>query len=582
MKEKTVETKMKISNRLTTRLTIAAACGALALTSMMGGSTTFAAPAAVKAEPVSPGGPAMVRRLTPSQYQQIISDVFGPDIKLGGRFEPDVRKDGLLAVGTSGISVSISGLAQYDTMARTIASQVVDEQHRAALIPCKPANTRQPDEACARQFLEKAGRMLYRRPLTQQELQLRVAAAGEAATTLKNFYSGLSLSLAGMLSSSQFLFRHEMSEADPENPGMRRLDSYSKAQRLSFFLWNTAPDSALLAAAESGEIQTKKGLEKQVTRMLASPRLEDGVRAFFTDMLEFDRFANFAKDPQIYPKFTGAAADDAQEQTLRTIVDQVLTQNGDYRDLFTTRKTFLTPLLGSLYSVPVAKVTANGAPDQWTPYEYPEGDPRGVGILTQASFVALHSHPGRSSPTVRGKAVREVLLCQRVPDPPGNVAFNVVQDTADPVYKTARARLKAHATEAMCTGCHKITDPIGLAMENFDSAAGFRTRENGETIDTTGDLNGKKYNDAIGLGQAIHDDPATASCLVNKLFAYASGRTATRAEREWMAFMVKGFADGGYRIPSLMRQISTSDAFYRVKDQAEETKAADASAAEKK
>jgi hypothetical protein len=570
--------KMTISSRLKKQLSAAAACGVLALG--MGMSADAAPPATAQAEPASPGGPAMVRRLTPSQYTQIIADVFGPDLKIGGRFEPDIRQDGLLAVGTSRISVSVSGLAQYDTMARTIASQVVDEQHRAALIPCKPADVKKADEACAKEFLSKAGRMLYRRPLTDEELALRVKAANEAAGTLKNFYNGLSLSLAGMLSSSQFLFRHEVSEPDPANPGQMRLDAYSKAQRLSFFLWNTAPDSALLAAAESGELQTKKGLDKQVERMLASPRLEDGVRAFFTDMLEFDRFANFAKDPQIYPKFTTAAADDSREQTLRTIVDLLLTQKGDYRDLYTTRKTFLTPLLGSIYSVPVAKVTANGAPDQWTPYEYPEGDPRGVGILTQASFVALHSHPGRSSPTVRGKAVREVLLCQKVPDPPGNVNFTVVQDTTNPVYKTARARLKAHATEAMCTGCHKITDPIGLAMENFDSAAGYRTSENGETIDTTGDLNGKKYTDAVGLGKAIHDDPATASCLVNKVFAYASGRPAAKPEREWMGYMVKAFADGGYRLPGLLRNVATSDAFYRITEPAETTKAADASTAQ--
>jgi hypothetical protein len=567
---------MTISSRLNKRMTIAAASGALLATTMLGAS--FDVAAAPLVEPVSPGGPAMVRRLTPSQYQHIISDVFGPDLKLGGRFEPDIRQDGLLAVGTSRISISVSGLAQYDTMARTIASQVVDEQHRAALIPCKPADAKKADEACAKEFLSKAGRMLYRRPLTDSELQLRVTAAGEAATTLKNFYSGLSLGLAGILSSSQFLFRQEIAEPDPANPGQFRLDAYSKASRLSFFLWNTAPDSALLAAAESGELQTKKGLEKQVNRMLASPRLENGVRAFFTDMLEFDRFNNFAKDPAIYPKFTTAAADDSQEQTLRTIVDHLLAQNGDYRELLTTRKTFLTPLLGSIYSVPVPKVTANGAPDQWVPFEYPEGDQRGVGILTQASFVALHSHPGRSSPTVRGKAVREVLMCQKVPDPPGNVEFNVVQDTENPVYKTARTRLQAHATEAMCTGCHKITDPIGLAMETFDSAAGYRTTEHGEAIDTAGDLNGKKFADAVELGKVLSQDPALTSCIVNKVFAYASGRTATRGEREWMTYVVKSFAEGGHRMPNLLRQVATSDAFFRVVPPAPDTKAADASA----
>src|SRR6202012_873367 len=127
---------------------------------------------------------------------------------------------------------------------------------------------------------------------------------------------------------------------------------------------------------------------------------------------------------------------------LRTIVDHLLTRRGDYRDLFTTGKTFLTPTLGAIYAVPVADdaTSANGTPDSWTPYEFPAGDPRGVGILTQAGFVALHSHPGRSSPTLRGKALREVLLCQKVPDPPGNVNFTIVQDTGSTQYKTARER----------------------------------------------------------------------------------------------------------------------------------------------
>ena len=154
----------------------------------------------------------------------------------------------------------------------------------------------------------------------------------------------------------------------------------------------------------------------------------------------------------------------------------------------------------------------------------------------------------------------------------------MVQDTENPVYKTARTRLQAHATEAMCTGCHKITDPIGLAMETFDSAAGYRTTEHGEAIDTAGDLNGKKFADAVELGKVLSQDPALTSCIVNKVFAYASGRTATRGEREWMTYVVKSFAEGGHRMPNLLRQVATSDAFFRVVPPAPDTKAADASA----
>lgn len=539
--------------------TITIASCALATATMLCADVSIAA-----SEPLTDGGPASVRRLLPDQYRNIIADIFGSDIEIGGRFEPDMRQEGLLAVGSGRISVTGSGLAQYDAMARGIAEQALDLDHRDLFMPCKPASLTQPDEVCARTMLSKAGLHLYRRPLTEEELNLRVGAATEATNVLGDFYQGLALSMGGMLSSPQFLFRRERLEPDPDNPGGYRLDAYSKAERLSFFLWNTSPDAELLEAAANGAVHTENGLLAQVDRLLASSRVEDGVRAFFEDMLHFDRFATFSKDPAIYPKFTNDATEASREQTLRTIVDVLLTGEGDYRDLFTTRKTFLNPLMGSVYGVPVPKSTANGAPDPWVPYTYAEDDPRAAGILMHASFVALHSHPGRTSPTLRGKAIREILMCQHVPDPPGEVEFNVVQDTNNPVYKTARTRLEAHATEPMCTGCHKITDPMGLAMENFDAAAGFRTTENGEVIDTSGSIDGKSFANAVELGRVIHDHPAVTDCIVNRTYSYAVGRAPSKGEGEWMKYLKEQFVSNGHRFPDLMRSIVSSAAFYRV------------------
>jgi hypothetical protein len=171
----------------------------------------------------------------------------------------------------------------------------------------------------------------------------------------------------------------------------------------------------------------------------------------------------------------------------------------------------------------------------------------------QVSFLALHSHPGRTSPTLRGKALRETVLCQKVPDPPGNVNFNVVQDTKNPLYKTVRQRLEAHRTQPTCTGCHKMMDPIGLSLENFDSIGTYRAAENGST------------SNAEGLGKAVHDHPATTACLVNRLYAYAVGRQPTKSESQWLrADLLKDFAADGYKLRPLMRQIVTSDVFTRV------------------
>jgi hypothetical protein len=534
--------------KLNLKRSFAAACGAIALLSL----ASCDDPA-----PKSSGGPATVRRVTKDQYAAIIGDIFGADIKIQGRFDPDVREGGLLAIGTSHVSVTPSSLEQYDSIARGIAAQVVDEHHRVQLFGCQPASATAPDDACAAQFLGEVGHQLYRRPLTGQELKAQVAVAHEAAGTLGSFYEGIATSLAIMLESPRFLFREETAEPDPDHSGALRLTAFSKATRLSFFLWNTTPDDALLAAAESGELNSKRGLDRQVDRMLASPRLKSGVRAFFTDMLGFDAMATLAKDPEVYPKFTPTLIGDAQEQTLRTLTDHLLTRNGDYRDVFTTRHTYLTQLLGAIYRVPV------GTKGGWEAHDFPDGDPH-AGIVTEVSFLALHSHPGRSSSTLRGKAVREILLCQQVPTPPANVNFSIVQDTKNANLRTARDRLTAHRTQPTCAGCHKIIDPIGLSLENFDGLGAHRDQENGAPIDASGELDAAKFEGAAGLGQTLHDDPAATACLVNRLYGYGAGRAPVTGEAEWMKYLQARFAAEGYRLPDLLRSIVTSDAFYRI------------------
>ncbi len=509
----------------------------------------------------SPGEP-VARRLSAQQYETIITDVFGAEIQLGGRFEPDVRIDGLLAIGASHVSVTPSGMEQYDVMANAIASQVVSPARRDLLVPCKPTAANAPDDDCARNFLSKVGRLLFRRPLTQAELQAYVDASHAATQMLGNFDKGLSMSLAAMLKSPQFLFRQAVVEADPDNEGSYRLDAYSKASQLSFFLWNAAPDPELLAAAESGALHTRKGLKQQVQRMIDSPRLEASVRAFFSDMFEFDLFETLTKDGTIYPYFSSQVAQDAREQTLRTVVDLLLDQRADYRSIFTTRTTFMTQALASVYAVPLGHVGYNGSADTWQPFEFPENDPR-AGILSQVSFVALHSPPGRGSATLRGKALREIMLCQKVPPPPADVQFDLIEDTSNPQYKSARERLSAHNDNPGCAGCHKIMDPIGFSLENFDGSGAYRTTENGAPIDASGMLDGVPFNDALGLGKAMVENRATAACLVDRVTAYGMGRAPASGERPWLMQLRQDFAKDKYVLPDLMLRIATSDEFYR-------------------
>lgn len=505
--------------------------------------------------PPTGGGPIAMSRLTEAQYRQTVADIFGDDIKIFGRFEPDHRRDRLLAVGSAWTSITPAGFEQYDNMARGIAAQVLDAERRERIVPCRPAAADAADDDCAALFVRQVGRKLFRRPLTELDIQPRLALARQGAETFNDFYTGLEFVLASLLLSPEFLFRTEVAEADPANPGQLRLDAFSRAARLSYLLWNTTPDEALLAAAERGELDNRRGLAAQVERLLSSPRLEDGVRALFSDMLELDHFLEVAKDATLYPAYSSQVALDAREQTLRVIVDHLVKRNGDYRGLFTTNHFPLTRSLGLIYDVPVA------AREGWEDYVFAADDQR-AGILTHVTLLAQHSHPGRSSPTLRGAFIREALMCQPIPAPPADVDFTMDEDFE--MLKTARERLERHRTDISCSGCHLLMDPIGLALENFDGIGAYRTHENGAEIDVSGNLDGISYEGAAGLGQALHDNPAVPACLVDTVYRYAVSREVERGERDFIRYLEEQFAESGYRLIDLLRTVVTSEAFFAV------------------
>lgn len=493
-----------------------------------------------------------LRRLSEAQYRHSIADIFGPEIKVSGRFEPDLRVEGLLAAGSTAVSITPSGMEQLEQIARSIAEQVTGKDHRDRLVGCSPGPDDPSGKDCLHRFYAQVGKQLYRRPLGPSELTLAVDRATQAAAQLGDFYQGTAAGLAGMLTSLEFLF--QVDDVKTSSFGGRELTGWSKATRLSYFLWNTTPDAELLAAAERGDLGSSSGLRRQVDRMIASPLIEQGVRAFFDDFLNLDLLEGLSKDGQIFPAFVAQVAGDAREQTLRTIVDLTIAQNGDYRDIFTTRRMAINRVLGPLYRIPVRG-------QGWSIHEFPAEDQR-AGLLTQVAFLAGHSHPGRTSPTLRGKAIRELLMCETVPMPPANVNFTIVQDVSNPVLRTTRARLQAHSTDPTCAGCHRVVDPIGLALEHFDGAGQYRAKENGEAIDASAMLSGVSVAGAVELGRVLHDDPAVPKCLVRSAFRYAVGRAVQPGEETALEKLQSDFAANGYRFADLMRAIATSRAFY--------------------
>lgn len=500
------------------------------------------------------GAPSSLRRLTEAQYRATIADAFGPDIKVSGRFEPEMRVQGMLAAGSRAVGLTPGGLENYEGMARGIAAQVVDPAHRSRLVGCAPSTGDLDGKACASTFFDRVGLRLFRRPLQPDERAVLVTTSLDAARQLGDFHAGLAAGLTGMLVDLPTLFQIDRYVPDPARPGQRTLDAWSRASRLSYLLWNTAPDDDLLAAARDGSLMTDAGLAAQVDRMIASPRFRDSGRAFFEDFLQLDGFASLSKDALLYPAFRATVPAAAREQTLRTVDQLLFVEHGDYRSLFTTRRVAMNRVLSPLYRIPFSA-------HDWTMVELPAGDAH-VGLLSQIGFMAQHSHPGRTSPTLRGKAIREIFLCEEVSPPPANVNFAIVQDTTNPQFKTTRERLSAHLDDEECASCHRRTDGIGLVYELFDGAGQTRERENGELIDTSGTFDKAPVSDPAMLGAAIGNSAKASQCLVRSAYRYATGRPVASGDATALARLDSIFASSGYRMAALFRALAEAPDFY--------------------
>ena len=502
----------------------------------------------------SPGlGTVAIRRLTESEYRHSIADVLGSDIDVNARFELEKREAGLLAIGSGMLALSPSGFEQYFNLATDVARQALDASRWERIVGCGPTDPRVFDEACARAFVERYGLLLFRRPLTSAEVQTRLDAATAGAEHSGSFGTGLEVALTSLLAAPDFLYRVETTDRDPKS-GELRLDSYTKAARLSFLLWNTTPDAELLAAAASGELHTHAGLDKQISRMISDPRLEQGVRAFFTDMLQLDALDNLVKDPSIYPKYNQSIADGAREQMLRTVIDLLVDRGRDYRDLFTSNETFVNRPLAAVYKVPFASA------DEWASYTFDASSGRS-GVFSQIAFLSAFAHPGSSSPTRRGIKLYEIFLCDPTPDPPADVDFSTVKDSTE---GTVRGRLLDHMENTGCAFCHRRTDPPGLALEHFDGLGQLRKYENGNVIDVSADVYGERIEGARGLGELLRDDPQVPACLVRNVYAYGTGRAPDFRDERYLANQTAAFAEGGYLFVELLEQMASSDGFYAV------------------
>ena len=220
------------------------------------------------------------RRLTETQYRHAIADVFGENIKVSGRFEPEKREEGLQAVGNAHLSITTSGLEQYVSLARSVASQVASSDKLAEVVGCDLESASKRARSCVESFVTEVGTQLNRRPVTGSELTMAMAIWDASLNQSGDYRYALEQTLSSLLVSPEFLFRKEVATRVKGTDAFE-LDAYTRASRLSFLLWDSGPDETLMAAAANGELGSEEGIAAQVERMISSERFEDGVRAFF-------------------------------------------------------------------------------------------------------------------------------------------------------------------------------------------------------------------------------------------------------------------------------------------------------------
>lgn len=491
---------------------------------------------------------ATLRRLTPAQYRNSVRELLGIELDVSA-LTAIPPLSGLQAIGAATVAFAEVDLEAFERLANDAAATVFnDESSRLRVVGCDASSA-----ACAEGFVRSFGRRAFRRPLDAGEATRYEQLRQTATTMTGSAWLGLRVVTSALLQSPNFLYREELGTPGAGGEPVRTLTDYQLASRIAFFLTNSAPDAALLDAVEAGALATPKSTRSQAEQLLANAT-EAVSHDLLQDYLRLDGLDSLVKLPDLFPAATPELAQAMKQETLLSLRQRLFDTSSDFRTVFTSTTTFVNGELAELYDVPAPRG------DALVQIELPASGPR-AGLLTQASFLALHAHPGRTSPTRRGKFIRENFLCQAVPAPPPNVDTSL-PDTSD--ARTLREKLTEHRENPACAGCHTLMDPIGLPLEHFDALGEFRQTENGAEIDASGELDGATFQDARGLGVALSEHPAVTSCFTRTLLRYARGALETASEGERIAALEAAFASAGYRVPALMLEIASDPEFRTV------------------
>ncbi len=456
-----------------------------------------------------------------------INDYWDPD------FEDHSRRDRNLFVHSLEIVGPVEALLQENlpTSHRLAIAATPTEAQWADAAAWRPAA-----QQSIREFLARA----YRRPATHQDFSRALLVVERARATGDSYQRAMQLVVQLALVSPSFLFRGEAPTV--ESAHAYPLDEFQLATRMSYFLWSSMPDKQLMQEAASGTL--RQNLDTQLDRMLASPRADQLIKNFGEQWLETRRLKTLKPDTELFPEFNKPLAADMREETFQMLRD-VFRRNLPLATLISADYSYLNSRLARHYGIHGVEG------DEFRRVQLPAN--RQAGLLTHGSVLAVTSHPDRTSPVLRGKWIMQHLLNDAPPPPP--TLARLADDSQSVAGKSLRERLKIHRSQASCNVCHRVMDPLGFSLENFDPLGRWRESDGQFPIDAQGRLpDGREFSGPEGLRDILLADlPALRKCLVEQLLTYALGRgleyydqcavrqiaTATRNQGDTISSIVK-------------------------------------------
>jgi len=499
-----------------------------------------------------------LRRLTRTEYTNTVRDLLDVDVSATADLPADEVTNGF--DNNAGVlTVSSLHVEKYVLVSEALAKLAV--KNLSALTGACDT-TAKGEDACALTFAKSFGRRAFRRPTTAED-ERQLIAAYSAGRTDGSYAEGIEVMVRAALQSPNFLYRLELTPTTDASAKRTPLSQFELASRLSYLTWASGPDDALLDVAAKGGLATKEQLASKARELLAAPKARGAIGSFFEQWASTRRLSITTKNTTTFPAFSTELRD-AMAKELPAFINDVLWKgDGRLSTLLTAPVAFVSGPLAQLYGVSQPPANTDGSPVK----VMLPADQQRAGLLTQAGFLAVQGHPDQTSPVLRGKFVRSMLLCQPPPPPPADVDISLptVEEGA-----TARIRFAAHESAgASCKGCHVAMDPIWLAFEHFDAIGQYRVQDNGQPLDVSGEISGTPdttlggaFNGPAELAAKLANSQQVRACVATQFFRFASGRTEGTADACSLATMQRAFDAANGNVIDLIVATTQTDAFW--------------------